>query len=72
MHLDGEHWLIKLPSHRDLKDIGAIEYAYHLMAEDAGLDLYRKLNYFLRAVVLVFWEVNDLIKQIIPEYICIQ
>lgn len=39
MHLDGEHWLIKFPSHLDPKDIGAIEYAYYLMAGDAGLDL---------------------------------
>lgn len=39
MHLDGEHWLIKFPSHTDPKDIGAIEYAYHLMATDTGLDL---------------------------------
>ena len=39
MHLDGEHWLIKFPAHHDPKDIGAIEYAYHLMAQDAGLDL---------------------------------
>lgn len=39
MHLDNEHWLIKFPSHLDPKDIGAIEYAYHLMAYNAGLDL---------------------------------
>ena len=39
MHIDGEHWLIKFPSHLDPKDIGAIEYAYHLMARNAGLDL---------------------------------
>ena len=39
MHLDDEHWLIKFPSHLDPKDIGAIEYAYHLMAYNAGLDL---------------------------------
>lgn len=39
MHLEGEHWLIKFPSHADPKDIGAIEYAYHLMAQDAGLDV---------------------------------
>lgn len=39
MHLEDQHWLIKFPSHTDSKDIGAIEYAYHLMAQDAGLDL---------------------------------
>ncbi len=39
MHIDNEHWLIKFPSHVDLKDIGAIEYAYHLMAQDADLYL---------------------------------
>jgi serine/threonine-protein kinase HipA len=39
MHLDGEHWLIKFPSYLDPKDIGAIEYAYYLMAGEAGLDL---------------------------------
>lgn len=39
MHLEDKHWLIKFPSHLDPKDIGAIEYAYHLMAQDAGLTL---------------------------------
>lgn len=39
MHIEDQHWLIKFPSHSDPKDIGAIEYAYHLMAQDAGLDL---------------------------------
>ena len=39
MHLDDEHWLIKFPSYLDPKDIGQVEYAYHLMAQDAGLDL---------------------------------
>lgn len=39
MHLDDAHWLIKFPSQLDPKDIGAIEYAYHLMAYDAGLEL---------------------------------
>ena len=39
MHLEKEHWLIKFPSHTDPKDMGAIEYAYHLMAQDAGLDV---------------------------------
>ncbi|MEC8306580.1 MAG: type II toxin-antitoxin system HipA family toxin [Chlamydiota bacterium] len=39
MHIEDEHWFIKFPSHLDPKEIGAIEYAYHLMAEDAGLDV---------------------------------
>ncbi len=39
MHLENQHWLIKFPSQADPKDIGAIEYAYHLMAQDAGLDV---------------------------------
>ena len=39
MHIEDQHWLIKFPSHTDPKDIGAIEYAYHLMAQDAGLDV---------------------------------
>ena len=39
IHLDGEHWLIKFPSHLDPKDISSIKYAYHLMAGDAGLEL---------------------------------
>ncbi|QIV95709.1 serine/threonine-protein kinase HipA [Allofrancisella inopinata] len=37
--IKGEHWLIKFPSSTDPKDIGAIEYAYHLMAQDAGLEV---------------------------------
>lgn len=39
MHLDNEHWLIKFPSSADPKDIGAIEYAYYLMAKNAGLNM---------------------------------
>lgn len=32
-------WLIKFRSSGDPKDVGSIEYAYHLMAEKAGLDV---------------------------------
>lgn len=39
LNLENEHWLIKFPSTTDPKDIGTIEYAYHLMAQDAGLIL---------------------------------
>lgn len=31
------HWMIKFPSSQDAKDIGAIEYAYSLMAREAGI-----------------------------------
>jgi serine/threonine-protein kinase HipA len=34
-----EHWLIKFGSRGDPSDIGAIEFAYSLMARRAGLDL---------------------------------
>ncbi len=37
LHMNGEEWLIKFRSHCDPQDMGAIEYAYHLMAQDAGL-----------------------------------
>ena len=37
LHIDNEDWLIKFRSSLDPKDISAIEYAYHLMALDAGL-----------------------------------
>ena len=37
LNIDGVDWLIKFRSHLDPKDISAIEYAYHLMAIDAGL-----------------------------------
>lgn len=33
------HWMIKFPSTNDSADIGAIEYAYSRMADDAGLDM---------------------------------
>ena len=33
------NWLIKFPSSSDPKDIGLVEYAYHLMALNAGLML---------------------------------
>jgi serine/threonine-protein kinase HipA len=36
---DFEHWMIKFASRGDRKDCGAIEYAYSLMARDAGLDM---------------------------------
>jgi len=37
--IEDKIWLIKFPSHIDPKDISAIEYAYHLLAKDAGLDV---------------------------------
>ena len=33
------HWMIKFPSSQDVRDVGAIEYAYSLMAKDAGLEV---------------------------------
>lgn len=35
----GEQWLIKFRSSFDPRDISSIEYAYHLMAKEAGLNL---------------------------------
>jgi serine/threonine-protein kinase HipA len=32
-------WMIKFPSSQDLRDIGTIEYAYSLMARDAGIEM---------------------------------
>jgi len=37
LNIDHEDWLIKFRSSLDPKDIGIIEYAYHLMAKEAGL-----------------------------------
>jgi len=34
-----EHWIIKFPSSQDKRDVGAIEYAYSLMAKDAGVEM---------------------------------
>lgn len=34
-----DNWIIKFRSSSDPKDIGCIEYAYHLMAKEAGLDV---------------------------------
>ena len=39
MTMNGEDWLVKFPSYSDPVDIGPIEYAYHLMAKEAGLKL---------------------------------
>jgi serine/threonine-protein kinase HipA len=36
---DFEHWMIKFASSADSKDIGAIEYAYSLMAHAAGVEM---------------------------------
>ena len=33
------HWMIKFPSSQDSRDVGAIEYAYSLMARDAGVEM---------------------------------
>jgi serine/threonine-protein kinase HipA len=33
------HWMIKFPSSQDVRDVGAIEYAYSLMARDAGVEM---------------------------------
>ncbi len=33
------HWMVKFASSSDAKDIGAIEYAYSLMAREAGLEM---------------------------------
>jgi serine/threonine-protein kinase HipA len=33
------HWIIKFPSSQDARDVGAIEYAYSLMAKDAGIEM---------------------------------
>ena len=32
-------WMIKFPSTQDARDVGAIEYAYSLMAKDAGVEM---------------------------------
>lgn len=39
LRIDDEDWLIKFRSSMDPKDISAIEYAYHLMAIAAGLNV---------------------------------
>jgi serine/threonine-protein kinase HipA len=36
---DFTHWMIKFASNHDAKDIGAIEYAYSLMARAAGIEM---------------------------------
>ncbi len=33
------HWMIKFSSSQDARDVGAIEYAYSLMAKDAGVEM---------------------------------
>jgi serine/threonine-protein kinase HipA len=33
------HWIIKFPSSQDAPDVGAIEYAYSLMAKEAGVEM---------------------------------
>jgi serine/threonine-protein kinase HipA len=33
------HWMIKFPFSQDARDVGAIEYAYSLMAKDAGVEM---------------------------------
>ena len=39
LSVEYSHWMIKFASHTDPKDMGAIEYAYSLMAKDAGIDI---------------------------------
>jgi serine/threonine-protein kinase HipA len=33
------HWMIKFPSSQDARDVGALEYAYSLMAKAAGVEM---------------------------------
>ncbi len=35
-----EHWIIKFPASTDFNDCAEIEFAYHKMAVDAGLEMY--------------------------------
>jgi serine/threonine-protein kinase HipA len=39
LQLGFAHWMIKFPSSHDPRDVGAIEYAYSLMAKDAGVEM---------------------------------
>lgn len=39
INLDGKDWLIKFRSSADLKNAGPIEFAYHLMAKTAQLNV---------------------------------
>ena len=39
LNIKGEDWMVKFRSSTDPKDIGHIEYAYHLMAQAAQLDV---------------------------------
>jgi len=39
INIDGKDWIIKFRSSLDPKDIGPIEFAYHLMAKEAHLDI---------------------------------
>jgi serine/threonine-protein kinase HipA len=39
LQLGFAHWIIKFASSQDPGDVGAIEYAYSLMAKDAGVDM---------------------------------
>ena len=39
LQLGFAHWMIKFPSSQDARDSGAIEYAYSLMAKDAGVEM---------------------------------
>jgi len=34
-----QHWMVKFASSSDIKDIGAVEYAYSLMAKASGIDM---------------------------------
>lgn len=39
IRVNQEDWIVKFRSNLDLKDVGSIEYAYHLMAKAAHLDV---------------------------------
>lgn len=39
VNINGEDWIVKFQSSSDPKDVGPIEYAYHLMAKKAHLDV---------------------------------
>ena len=39
VNIDKQDWIIKFRSFIDPKDIGSIEYAYNIMAKNAGLEV---------------------------------
>jgi serine/threonine-protein kinase HipA len=62
------HWMIKFPSSNNASDVGRIEYAYSLMARDAGIVMPE--TFLVRSKNAGYFGVRRLIATVTGAYTC--